>query len=345
MFSYVLQVKCSDATEQQSWIACEENNVKNSKERAVEVLMKSVLVLMATYNGERYLSEQINSILVQEEVAVNILISDDCSTDKTADILRKYSSDYSNITVLHSPKNVGGIANFFSLIRYAANMKERFDYYAFSDQDDYWLPNKLLSASSALDNFDISQPLLYCSRQTNCDESLEPLYTDYYSQWSRKDYAYSNLVNLPSAYACTMVFNYELLYKMSKIPPTTRRWHDEWALVLASLFGKVCADENAYMLRRIHGDNVFGKKKTLSAKIQHRPFSWNRGPVFSEAAKDLVNIFGSELGREDAKFISGVATYRDKMTTRIRLALDKRIHGLSPKNDAFMRIKILFGRI
>lgn len=326
-------------------IECENRCGQDARERKKMSSGTTVLVLLATYNGERYIREQIESILAQSDVEVSILISDDGSTDKTTEIINGYDGRCNNVHVIYNSTNSGGIANFLGLVRYAVNKMERFDYYAFADQDDFWLPEKLIKAVSALNKLNKDIPLLYCSRQTNCDENLKVLYTDFYPQWSRKDYAYSFLVNLPSAYACTMVLNYKLLQAMARIPLATKRWHDEWAMVLASMFGEVFADEGTYMLRRIHGDNVFGKKKSLFAKVQHRLFSWNRGPVFSEAARVILDTFKSCLSADDIKMVNTVATYREKLDTRIRLAFSKKIHGLSWKNDLFMRLKILFGRV
>jgi glycosyltransferase involved in cell wall biosynthesis len=100
--------------------------------------MKTVSVVMATYNGEEYLSEQIDSILAQSYPVYELIIQDDCSTDGTTDIVRRYMEKYTFIKLFVNERNVGFNENF----RLAA-MHATGDFVAFSDQDDIWFPQKL----------------------------------------------------------------------------------------------------------------------------------------------------------------------------------------------------------
>ena len=96
--------------------------------------MNKILILMSTYNGEKYLSEQLNSLLLQENVNIKILIRDDGSTDNTHKILNFYSSNYPNIS-WYTGENKGPALSFMDLLFNAPES----DYYAFCDQDDVWL--------------------------------------------------------------------------------------------------------------------------------------------------------------------------------------------------------------
>ena len=98
---------------------------------------KKVAVLLSTYNGEKYVGAQIHSILTQNYKNIEIVVRDDGSKDKTVEIIKEYMQKYSNI-VLHQGENLGFIKSFFELLKY-----EDADYYAFADQDDIWLPNKI----------------------------------------------------------------------------------------------------------------------------------------------------------------------------------------------------------
>ena len=100
----------------------------------------TVTVFMSTYNGEKYLEQQIESILHQEHVKVKLFIRDDGSKDNTIKILRKYSK-LSNIHVIYGD-NIGYAKSFLKIIE----NNEYTSYYSFSDQDDIWLPNKLHEA-------------------------------------------------------------------------------------------------------------------------------------------------------------------------------------------------------
>jgi rhamnosyltransferase len=110
---------------------------------------KSCLVLLAVFNGMRWLPEQLQSILAQEGVRVHILVSVDESSDGSEAWIRNHAELHPNITVLPDGQRFGGAApNFFRLIRDA--FVDEFDYIAFSDQDDLWYPNKLARAIAQL---------------------------------------------------------------------------------------------------------------------------------------------------------------------------------------------------
>jgi rhamnosyltransferase len=114
------------------------------------VAKPSVLVLLATYNGEAYLAEQINSILSQEEVDVTILASDDLSQDGTRACLVKFANQYSNVELLEVSNGSGSAgANFRRLIR--SVVKTDYEFVAFADQDDIWHSSKLINAIQSLD--------------------------------------------------------------------------------------------------------------------------------------------------------------------------------------------------
>ncbi len=98
---------------------------------------------MATFNGEKYVKKQLETILSQKSVDVNILISDDFSTDKTTKIINKYSGNFKNINILESKNKFGSAAaNFFNLVNNCD--LSNYDYVAFSDQDDIWFKDKLV---------------------------------------------------------------------------------------------------------------------------------------------------------------------------------------------------------
>ena len=104
---------------------------------------KCVVILMATYNGGSYLSQQLDSILAQTHKNWKLLVRDDCSTDNTMDILKKYKEKDERIAILDNKAiNLKTIGNFFELIQCAPDS----DYYALCDQDDYWYPDKLKRA-------------------------------------------------------------------------------------------------------------------------------------------------------------------------------------------------------
>ena len=99
---------------------------------------KTVSVVMCTYNGERFLREQMDSILAQTYPIHEIIISDDCSTDGTIDILREYAAKHTFIKIHQNARNIGFNSNFYHAFNRATG-----EYIAISDQDDIWFPQKI----------------------------------------------------------------------------------------------------------------------------------------------------------------------------------------------------------
>lgn len=111
--------------------------------------MKKIAVLLATYNGEKFIKKQIQTILNQESVHVQIFVNDDISTDSTIKVIESIKESHQNITILEKSKKYGSAAaNFFMLIE-SVDLSD-FDYVALSDQDDIWMSDKLIFSISQL---------------------------------------------------------------------------------------------------------------------------------------------------------------------------------------------------
>ena len=111
---------------------------------------KKVLILLATYNGESYIEEQIDSILSQKDVDIEILISDDNSSDKTLELIKRNYSFNKNINLIHHNNNLmSHSANFFFLIQ--KTEIANFDYIAFADQDDIWFEDKIINSINQIE--------------------------------------------------------------------------------------------------------------------------------------------------------------------------------------------------
>lgn len=170
---------------------------------------KSVQVVMSTYNGEKYLKEQIDSILSQEGVDVRLYIRDDGSSDRTTDILASYQ-EHKNVKI-EKGNNLGFAKSFLT----ALDECDEADYYAFSDQDDVWEKDKLSTAIEILEEESQSTPLLYCSALQRVDENLNPLHVQSY---------HGLRINLPSMLTrgrlagCTFVFNNTLRNLVKNTP-------------------------------------------------------------------------------------------------------------------------------
>lgn len=310
----------------------------------------SVAVLMSTYNGEKYLEEQINSILVQEGVQVELFIRDDGSTDHTISILKDYEKRYCNITVFIEDENLGPGKSFMALFYYMSGKK--FDYYAFADQDDIWLPNKLLEAIKKIKaylNRKSNVPLLYGSNQI--------LYQNGRKIGLRyslpQDTSLAGHLNKNTISGCTFVLNRILMEKINSAPHVSeevinRRMHDSWVILCAIICGDVIYDENAYILYRIHDSNVVGiRDLSLKNKIMNK-YKNLTDKSFSnyrkKTAEQLLKSFPDVKGRNREILEIYVNYQKDYKHKRIFLADKEIINGLG-ESYLLTKIKVLFNLI
>ena len=273
----------------------------------------SVCVIMSTYNGLTYLEEQIRSIMTQTDVDVTLYIRDDGSPkEETRKSLLEMKEKYPEI-ILAFEENVG-VGNSFMNALYKA--PDQCEYYAFADQDDSWLPNKLSEGVSKING--ISGMALYCSNQIVTDENLEDRKIRFSSAPEVK---YGAVLRGNKASGCTFVFNKQLRDFLSdpKNRPTKEllkeRIHDVWVVEVAALFGTIIYDENGYILYRQHGNNVVGAMDySLGKKIRvkfHNLFAKsNSGQILAEECLRLWSEGGS-LGDKE-QYIRAYAKYKKK---------------------------------
>lgn len=226
--------------------------------------MNKVAVLMSTYNGEKYICTQIESILCQKNVEVTLYIRDDGSTDTTCDIIYAFQSKYDNI-ILYKEQNVGVGNSFMQLLYY---VKDIYDYYAFSDQDDIWEVNKLCVAINLIKGATI--PSLYVSNQILIDKSGQIIKKRYEKA---PDISYLQILSQNKVSGCTMLWNQKL--NMILCSPQRRpskgllenRIHDVWVAMVASIVGNIIYDDNGYIYYRQHEHNVVGVRKDTRLTI------------------------------------------------------------------------------
>lgn len=218
-----------------------------------------VTILIATYNGETYLKEQLDSIRQQTHEHWSIIASDDGSSDQTISILKQYDAQ------IHKGPNQGFAANFLSLIMKAdANS----DYYAFADQDDVWDPNKLTRALSWLDTLPKDIPALYAGRTYLVDEKLTHIG---YSALFKKKPSFKNALAQTIAGGNTMVFNKAALMLLRETKHHSDIVsHDWWTYLLVSgSGGNAVYDIEPYVHYRQHQSNLVGSNSTWKTRC-HR---------------------------------------------------------------------------
>lgn len=223
-----------------------------------------VAILLATYNGDRFLEEQINSIIRQSFSDWLIVISDDGSSDGTIALVQKFQQQLGDnrLRLVNGPK-AGFVANFMSLIN-NANIQAQF--FAFCDQDDIWHPNHLERALATLKAF-ADVPALYCSRtrlvfSDGSPFSISPLFS--------KTPSFNNALVQSLAGGNTMVFNEHARRLMAQTHNLPVVSHDWWAYILISGAGGIVrfSDQPSVDYRQ-HGGNLIGANSTLKDRL-HR---------------------------------------------------------------------------
>lgn len=309
--------------------------------------MKSVLVLLSTYNGEKYLKEQLNSIYCQKDVDVHLLVRDDCSTDRTIQILQDYKNSHGKMH-LYQGENVGAAYSFFKLLQLATESNETFDYYCYSDQDDVWFEDKIISSVKGLEKSDSIYKMAYCDLCTT-DEDLNP-YNENRSRHRVYD-LYSNIVSNHIA-GCCQLFNLELLLELNKINdnriyrqyPQIPFLHDSWTSIVAfSLNAYIYHDENPRMYYRQHENNAIGNVVGgVVSLYKARILRYIKPAIHSKSAKCvcLKILIWDIIPDENKPFISMVANYRSSILKKIKILISPHlyVYGWGENIGAFLLV-------
>ena len=220
-----------------------------------------IKVLLASYNGAKYIKDQINSIIGQEEVKTEIVVSDDGSKDHTVEIIR---DSFPNIYINTNNPNSGSAAkNFLKMIQ-DLDLNSDFDFVAFSDQDDLWLSKKMIAAVSLINKENAS---LYCSNLTKWD-TINNVFSNLKKDFPQKSFDF--LFEGGSA-GCTYVFtkDFAKVLQESLISLDTNNWKEfshDWLVYFFARANnyKVVIDGNSYIHYRLHDANVHGHLNKLS---------------------------------------------------------------------------------
>ena len=295
-----------------------------------------VLVMLATYNGEKYLKEQINSILNQKNVDVYIRASDDLSTDNTLNILSEYKNKYSNFDFTINEKNKGFTYNFLDLI-YISN--DEFDYYAFCDQDDVWLDNKLSKAIEKIQLENNKSGILYCSNLKLVDKNLK----EYGLQEKKSILNINRYCGLTSniATGCTCVFDKKLFLKVKKYYPNSIYLHDYWIYLIAQYTGTVVYDYNSYILYRQHENNQIGSNKKFFTKSKISNFFHPKHKT-SDLLKKFLFYYEKDIYSNDLKYVKIAANYNKSTINKVKLLFSIKIKRR--KYNVLFKIKVLLNK-
>lgn len=302
---------------------------------------KQILVMMSSYNGEKHLQEQIDSILNQKtEHEVHLRIRDDGSKDQTCALIEEYIARYPSQIELIKGENKGYNGSFFYLIQNASG----FDYYAISDQDDVWLPEKLQTACNAIDSVGEDIPLLYASISFLVHDDLKPYGT------TRKMIRTMSMYNTIIQNICpghTQVMNNRLMELLRPELDTSRIYvYDSWIQNIANLYGKIVFDNEAHTYYRQYEGNQLGSGAGRAAKLftSVKRVRTDDGKKYRKQIEYFIEVNQQQLKKNNVyneleRFVSSKRLFQ-----RIMYAFSSKLYRQSKVESFAFLIAVLMGR-
>lgn len=302
-----------------------------------------VAILLCTYNGARFLAEQLDSLESQTHQNWIIFASDDGSTDQTLEILQQYQAKWpaGKITIRSGPQK-GFCQNFLSL---ACDPQIRADYYAFCDQDDVWLPEKISAALSILNSNENSPLDLYCGRTIYISERGDEIGMSTKFVHPR---TFRNALVQCIAGGNTMLFSAKAKALMEMTSGVDVPSHDWWLYQLVTGYGGVVYyDLNPLIKYRQHPNSLVGKNTSLISRIDRLGMVLN-GRFREMISKNIAAIEVSQffLTEENKEIFNLFKKMRgQRLKDRIRLIEVCGIYRQSWQGTLSLLLAAIFKRI
>lgn len=299
-----------------------------------------ILVLLSTYNGEKYLRELLESLKAQTVDNLEILVRDDDSSDGTKEILEEYSKQGS--LSWYEGKNLGATKSFWHLLQHCGDA----DYYAFCDQDDVWDRDKLEAAVKMLEKEAKEQPILYCSDVRVVDENLEVM-SETMVVPTPMDYPHALVRNV--APGCTYVMNRAAKELLCQYDAQVHgmELHDWFTYQVTACFGKVIYDATTHLSYRQHQENEIGDIRNQRKRWLGKLKSFWSGPMKNSREKNalrLETVYGAQMTPKAKEITAIFAHYREEKSYRKALRNRKEFQ-LSGVESVFFKLLILFRRL
>ena len=221
---------------------------------------KKISVCMATYNGEKFIKKQLESILNQTMEVDEIIISDDNSTDNTLEIIKSFNN--SKIKVLKNLEQ-GVVNNFENSLE-----KSTGDYISLADQDDIWTLDKV---EKVIKNLKIYDLVVHNAKIINSEDKIICKKTFFEIRNSKKGLLKNLYKN--SYIGCCMAFNRNILEKSMPFPKNIPM-HDSWIGLISEIYGKIYFDEEVLFYYRRHENNVTELNNSKNSKLKQLKIRW-----------------------------------------------------------------------
>lgn len=279
-----------------------------------------IAVVMSTYNGREFVSDQIESVLAQDVSSLALYVRDDGSTDGTLQVLEGYERR-GQLTLLRG-KNVGVVASFIEAI---SLVPPEVPYIALCDQDDVWHPDKLSRALEVLSSHGGDRPLYYCAEYTFCDAEMRPQSR---SQLARGEICFARMLYENATSGNTCVINRALAERAVRAGAQGVYCHDWWLALVASALGEVVHDDFCCLEYRRTGSNASPTGSGRLAILRYRIRTFFDKGELRNVTEQLVRLdeaFGEEMPAERrrllGRFLSGGRLRKALAPVRLRQRL------------------------
>lgn len=278
-----------------------------------------ITIALAAYNGEKYIREQLDSLLNQDiQEVLRIVAADDSSSDSTFEILQDYAGRYpEKITAYRNEVPTGSAkSNFFKLLK---NIDD--DYVMLSDQDDVWLPEKVRLTYEKMKELEAQYgsdcPLLVFTDVAVVDENLNVINVSMadYQKTAPHHNGLNHYLVQNNIIGCTVMINRALL-KYMDFEPEICMMHDWWLGLLASAFGHIGFVDKSLMGYRQHGNNQMGTRAANDASQYVERLSKgdevrrNYDIMFGQA-EIFLNKYRESLSKEQIELVEGFLSIRN----------------------------------
>jgi glycosyltransferase involved in cell wall biosynthesis len=286
--------------------------------------MNKVAILLSTFNGEKYLKDQIDSLFNQRYKNSEVIVRDDLSSDNTLEIIKLY-----DIKLLKTKQNLGPKKSFIELLKYAMENSSA-NYFMFCDQDDIWEKDKVEKTLDKIQKMELEFgdiPLLVHTNLEVVDEKLFIINKSFmnFQKIDSSKNKFNNLLMQNIITGCTVMINRKLAEKCLYIPDDSIM-HDWWIGLIASKFGQIGYINETMIKYRQHTSNTIGAKGFSYKEIIKKGFDFSYKIKIDKnitQANAFLEQFHSELDNETIKMLQEFSSLKQKKWWQRRLVILK----------------------
>ncbi len=305
-----------------------------------------VAILLSTYNGEKYIKEQVYSIYKQKFVGnIHLFIRDDGSKDNTVNILKKLSYSDGFITILEG-ENKGSVASFFTLMKYVKRNNLDYDYFGFADQDDVWDIDKVqIAIDMIMDKEKMrKRPYMYGSASRNVDADLHFISVDAINPYKLSFY---NTIIQNGIAGHTQMFNKELFeIIMGNLEENKIYVHDAYVTNVASICGEIVYDAIPHVSYRQHCSNQLGASnkgwiswiKSRVERIYH-----HENELYAIQIEYITKKFWKYLNQPEREEMNRFLGKRNNFITRMSYIYKSKLYRQKQVENIAFKLLYLFG--